>query len=184
MQTHQRAMKDKYGNTSLTDLMSQKSQYWMRVDQCLPPPHKHRDEIALRHGIDWPTVDKRLIFKESKMAAFQWNGYHGKLYARQDLQRFDYIQEADCIYCTEKVQTVRHLFTACPVTSVLFKNFERQYKLVRPLSECEKLIGIDSGNDRSDVLLKRNGILRNEIYRQNHAGTVPRWEQILYATDR
>ena len=39
-------------------------------------------------------------------------------------------------------------------------------------------------NDRSGVLLKRLGIMRQEIYRHNHAGTVPNWDHILIATDR
>jgi hypothetical protein len=37
---------------------------------------------------------------------------------------------------------------------------------------------------RSKVLLKRIGILRNEIYRSNHEGVVPSWEKMLFAVDR
>ena len=78
----------------------------MKVDQCLPPIHTFREGLTAEFDINWSEVDKKLIFKESKLAAFQWQGYHGKLYARKDLKQFDYIQEPRCIYCLEASQTI------------------------------------------------------------------------------
>jgi hypothetical protein len=150
----------------------------------LPPPHNFRSELECEFGVNWHEVDKNLIFKESKMAAFQWRGYHGKLYGRRDLARFGYVQEAKCIYCLEQSQTIKHLYVACPRVNIPFKSFETHYNLEITLTECERLIGVDPGIVRSKGLLKRIGILRNEIYRSNHEGVVPSWEKMLFAVDR
>jgi hypothetical protein len=124
------------------------------------------------------------VFKESKMMSFQWRGYHGKLYAKKDLARFGLIQEARCIYCPERVQSVAHLYLKCFQTQLLFRNFERQYGLEEQLSDCEKLIGMDTRLQREKIIYKRLGILRKSIYDCNHNDIVPRWDTTLRAIDR
>jgi hypothetical protein len=118
------------------------------------------------------------------MESFQWCSAHGKLYARRDLVRFGYTQEANCTYCYEPQQTIEHLYTECSRTQILFKNFEKHYKLDTELSWCEKMIGIDTNVPRKKVTHKKLGILRKLIYSCNHDGRVPRWEDMLADVDR
>jgi hypothetical protein len=65
--------------------------------------------------------------------------------------RFGYTQEANCTYCYEPQQTIEHLFTECGRTEILFKNFEKHYKLDTELTWCEKMIGIDMYPDKKDA---------------------------------
>jgi hypothetical protein len=118
------------------------------------------------------------------MESFQWRSAQGKLYARKDLVRFGYKQEANCIYCYEPQQTIEHLYTECGRTQILFKNFEKHYKLDTELSWCEKMIGIDTNVPRKKVTHKKLGILMKLIYSCNHDGRVPRWEDMLHDVDR
>jgi hypothetical protein len=48
--------------------------------------------------------------------------------------KFGYKQEANCIYCYEPQQTIEHLYTECGRTQILFKNFEKHFKLDTELS--------------------------------------------------
>jgi hypothetical protein len=102
------------------------------------------------------------------MESFQWRSAHGKLYARQDLVRFGYTQEANGIYCYEPQQTVEHLYTDCSRTQILFKNFKKHYKLDTELTWCKKMIQIDANVPRHKATHKRLGILRKLIYSLNH----------------
>jgi hypothetical protein len=80
------------------------------------------------------------------MESFQWCSAHGKLYGRQVLVRFGYTQEANCIYCYKPQQTIKHLYTDCGRTQILFKNFEKHYKLDTDLTWCKKMIGMDTNS--------------------------------------
>ncbi len=55
-------------------------------------------------------------------------------------------------------------------TQILFKNFEKHYKLDTELTWCEKMIGIDTNVPRHKAMHKRLGILRKLIYSCNHEG--------------
>jgi hypothetical protein len=79
---------------------------------------------------------------------------------------------------------VEHLFTECPRTQIIFKNFEQQYCIKASLTKCEKMTGVDTNMKRENILHKRLGIMRKNIYDCNHNGTVPRWENMLRAIDR
>jgi hypothetical protein len=72
------------------------------------------------------------------MESFQWRSAHVKLYAKRDLVRFGYTQEANCTYCYKPQQTIEHLYTECGRTQILFKNFKKHYKLETELTWCEK----------------------------------------------
>jgi hypothetical protein len=81
-------------------------------------------------------IDLSKLYIQACMESFQWRRAHGKLYARRDLVRFNYIQEANCIYCYEPQQTIEHLYTDCGRTQILFKNFKKHYKLDTELTWC------------------------------------------------
>ena len=68
--------------------------------------------------------------------------------------------------------------------SLLFKNFEKQYKLVEEISDCERMIGIDTRIPRDKLTLKKLGILRKTVYDCNHDCRTPKWEEVLVAIDR
>jgi hypothetical protein len=173
----------KYGGLSLVDLDSKKKKYWLYVDQLIPPCHKFRQYIEDEYEQDWAKIDGRKMFTQSKMESFQWRVYHGKLYARKDLLRFGSTQDSKCNYCDEELQSVKNLYLSCPRISVLFKNFEKQYGLSQ-LSNCERLIGVDTRESRDLIVSKRLGILRRCIYECNHECRVPKWEEVLNAVDR
>jgi hypothetical protein len=118
------------------------------------------------------------------MESFQWLSAHRKLYTRQDLVRFGYTQEANCIYCFKPQQTIEHLYTDCSRTQILFKNVEKHYKLDTELTWCEKMIGIDTNVPRHKATHKRLGILWKLIYSCNHESRVPWWEDMLADVDR
>jgi hypothetical protein len=71
-------------------------------------------------------MDLLKLYIQACMESFQWRSAHGKLYARRDLVRFNYIQEANCIYCYKLQQTIEHLYTECGRTQILFKKGRRR----------------------------------------------------------
>jgi hypothetical protein len=124
----------KYGGKKLTDLRSQKNNYWLYADQIIPSKHIFRDKVKEKYEQDCRKIDLSKLYIQACMESFQWRSAHGKLYARQDLVRFGYMQEANCTYCYEPQQTIEHLYTECGRTQILFKNFEKHYKLDTELS--------------------------------------------------
>jgi hypothetical protein len=98
--------------------------------------------------------------------------------------RFGYTQEANCTYCYEPKQTIKHLYTECGRTQILFKNFEKHYKLDTELTWCKKIIGIYTNVPRQKATHKKLGILRKLIYSCNHDGRVPRKGDMLVDVDR
>jgi hypothetical protein len=93
-------------------------------------------------------------------------------------------REINCIYCYKSQQTIEHLYTECGRTQILFKNFEKHYKLDKELTWCEKMIGMDTNMPRHKASHKRLGILRKLIYSCNHEGRVPRWDDLIAEVDR
>jgi hypothetical protein len=128
----------KYGEKKLTDLQSQKELYWLLTDQRFPSRHNFRAKIIEKHEQDWKKIDLWKLYIQARVESFQWRSAHGKLYARRDLVRFNFIQKAYCIYCYEPQQTIEHLYTECGRTQILFKNFEKHYKLDTELTWCKK----------------------------------------------
>jgi hypothetical protein len=172
----------KHGEKAICD--SQKKRYCLYVDQVRPPFHKFRGMIEEEFAQVWGKIDDRQLFTPSRLESFQWRGYHGKFYAQKDLLRFGYTSDSKCNYCEVSVQTFHHLFVKCPRSQLLFRNFERQYKLDVGLSDCEKLIGVDVRIARDKLSLKRLGILRKGVYHCNHDCRVPKWDEVLTAIDR
>jgi hypothetical protein len=177
-------MQKLFPEKSLIDIKTQKAVYWLAVGQIIPPIHKFRTKIQVEYGIDWLLIDKLKIYTQSCRESFMWRGIHGKLYAKRDLSRFGFTQEAECIYCDEESQTISHLYLECRRIKKLFKNFELHYKLEVPLTLCEKLIGVDTNMQRSKVTTKRLSSLRKLIYSCNHEGRIPRWDDALSDVDR
>jgi hypothetical protein len=103
--------------------------YWLLTDQIIPSHHNFRAKIKEKHKQDWKKIDLMKLYIQACMESFQWRSALRKLYARQDLVRFGYTQEANCIYCYEPQQTIEHLYTDCGRTQILFKNFKKHYKL-------------------------------------------------------
>jgi hypothetical protein len=110
-----------------------------------------------KHEQDWRKIDLSKLY-------IQWRSAHEKLYTKRDLVRFGYMQEANCTYCYKPQQTIEHLYTQCGRTQILFKNFEKHYKLDTELTWCKKMIGIDTNVPRHKATPKRLGILRKLIY--------------------
>jgi hypothetical protein len=119
----------------------------------------HARQITEEYEQDWKKIDLSKLYIQACMESFQWRSAHGKLYARRDLVRFNNIQEANCIYCYEPQQTIKHLYTECGTTQILFKNFEKHYKLDTELTWCEKMIGMDTSMPRHKATHKRLSIL-------------------------
>jgi hypothetical protein len=174
----------KYSGLTICRINTQRKIYWLLVDQIMPPLHKFRDMIEHTYAQEWTTIDGCKLFTQSRLESFQWRGQHGKLYAQKDLLRFGYTTDSRCNYCDVDVQTVSHLFLECPRVSLLFKNFEKQYKLDEKISDCEKMIGIDTQIPRDKLTLKKLGILRKTVYDCNHDCRTPKWEEVLVAIDR
>ena len=94
-------------------------------------------------------------------------------------------QELRCKLCDdEEPQTLRHLYIDCKCVKSLIANFEKQYKIATPLTELEKLIGVDPNQQRKKLILKKLNILRRMIYQSNHADEKPRWGKYLELIDR
>ena len=93
-------------------------------------------------------------------------------------------EEAKCTYCSEESQSLKHLFIDCIHTKSLFANFVRQYKVAEPLTDLEKLIGVDPSQQRTKLTLKRLNILRRMIYQANHLDEKPRWGKYLELIDK
>jgi hypothetical protein len=178
------ALLTKYGDKKLTDLQSQKKMYWLLTDQIIPSRHNFRNNVKEKHEQDWRKIDLLKLYIQACMETFQWRSAHWKLYARRDLVRFGYTQEANCTYCYKPQQTIEHLYKDCGRTQILFKNFKKHYKLDIELTWCEKMIRIDRNVPRHKATLKRLGILRKLIYSCNQEGRVPRWEDMLADVDR
>jgi hypothetical protein len=123
------ALLTKYGEKKLTDLQSQKNMHWLLTDQIIPSRHNFRAKVKDKHEQDWRKIDLSKLYIQACMESFQCRSAHGMLYARRDLVRFGNTQEANCIYCYEPQQTIEHLYTDCGRTQILFKNFEKHYKL-------------------------------------------------------
>jgi hypothetical protein len=153
-----------------------KERYWLLTDQIIPSRHNFRAKITEKYEQDWKKINLSNLYIQACMESFQWRSAHGKLYTRRDLVRFNHIQEANCIYCYEPQQTIDHLYTECGRAQILFKNFEKHYKLDTELTWCEKMIGMDTSVPRHKATHKRLGILRKLIYSCNHKGRVPRWQ--------
>jgi hypothetical protein len=113
-----------HGGKKIEDFNTQKKLYWLYVDQVIPPTHNFRHMIEESYEPDWSKIDGKQLFTQSRLASFQWRGYHGKLYARRDLLRFGYTTDSKCNYCEVNVQTVHPLFVDCPRTLLLYKNLE------------------------------------------------------------
>jgi hypothetical protein len=88
----------KYGDKNLTDLQSQKKMYWLLTDQIIPSRHNFRSKIKEKLEQDWKKIDISKLYIQACMESFKWRSVHGKLYARRDLVKFGYTQEANCIY--------------------------------------------------------------------------------------
>ena len=93
-------------------------------------------------------------------------------------------QNAECSYCDEKSQTIKHLFIECSYTQQLFACFERQFKMDRKLTDIEKLIGMDPSQHMGKLLNKKLGILRRSIYQNNHKDVKLRWQMYLDIVER
>ncbi len=182
--TAESLLRQRYSGLTICRLNTQRKIYWLLVDQIMPPLHKFREMIEHTYAQEWTMIDGCKLFTQSRLESFQWRGQHGKLYARKDLLRFGYTTDSRCNYCDVDVQTVSHLFLECPRVSLLFKNFEKQYKLVQEISDCERMIGIDTRIPRDKLTLKKLGILRKTVYDCNHDCRTPKWEEVLVAIDR
>jgi hypothetical protein len=144
---------------------------------------RFRANLDFEYELDWLKIDGTKLFSDSKMQAFQWRSTHGKLYARKDLQRFNYIQDRNCTQCHAPIQNIKHVYIDCPRNAVLFANFERHYKLQTRLTDCEKLIGVDTNVSRTRLQLKKLNILRKCMYDAVHAEVILRWENVLKSVD-
>jgi hypothetical protein len=132
------ALLTKYRDKKLTDLQSQKKIYWLLTNQIIPSRHNFHDNVKDKHKQDWRKIDLSKLYIQACMESFQWRSAHATLYARQDLVRFVYTQEANCTYCYKPQQTIEHLYTECGRTQILFKIFEKHYKLDTELTRCKK----------------------------------------------
>jgi hypothetical protein len=179
----QEVLKTKYGQKSLLDLKTQRAVYWLSIDQIIPPTLLFREDLGIRHDIEWQSVDQIKIFSDSRMQDFQWRSTHGKLYARKDLLRLHYVQDQMCTQCSAPIKSVRQVYLECPRNVILFSNFEKQYKLENKLSECEKLIGFNTNIERSKLQLKQLNILRKCMYDAVHAQVILKWEEVLKSVD-
>jgi exonuclease III len=177
------SLKSKYAERTLTSLKTQRAVYWLYIDQILPPPMRFRADLDFEYELDWLKIDGTKLFSDSKMQAFQWRSTHGKLYARKDLQRFNYIQDQNCTQCHAPIQNIKHVYIDCPRNAMLFANFERHYKLQTGLTDCEKLIGVDTNVSRTSLQLKKLNILRKCMYDAVHAEVILRWEHVLKSVD-
>jgi hypothetical protein len=179
------ALLAKYGEKTLTNLQLQKELYWLLTDKIIPSRHNFCAKITEKHEQDWKKIDRSKLYIQACMESFQWRSAHGKLCARRDLVRFNYIQEANCIYCYEPQQTIEHLYTECGRTQILFKNFKKKhFKHDTELTWCKKMIGMDTNVPQHKATHKRLGILRKLIYSYNHERRVPRWDDMLADVDR
>jgi hypothetical protein len=122
--------------------------YWLLTDQIIPSKHNFRDNVKEKYEQDWRKIDLLKLYIQACMEYFQWRSAHRKLYAKRDLVRFGYTQEASCTCCYKPQQTIGHLYTECGRDQLLFKNFEKHYKLDTELTWCEKMIGIDTNVPR------------------------------------
>ena len=120
----------------------------------------------------------------SRMQAFLWRSSHGKLFANKHFHAMGIKEEAKCTYCNEDSQSLKHLYIDCHHTKSLFANFERQYKVAEPLTDLEKLIGVDPSRKRTKLFTKRINILRRLIYQFNHRDEKPRWGNYLDLVER
>jgi hypothetical protein len=127
------SLKTKYGEKALLDLKSQRALYWLSIDQIIPPPLKFRCDLEAEHDLNWHDIDKTKLFNDSRMQAFLWRSTHGKLNARKDLMRFNYIQDQCCTQCESPIQSVKHVFLDCVRNRRLFANFEAHIQLTEKL---------------------------------------------------
>jgi hypothetical protein len=176
----------KYGARRLIDFNSQRELYWLSVDQILPRPHPFRNRIDAEAtaGMDWEIVDSLKLFSISSMQAFNWRSTHGKLYAKSDLFRFNYVIDAMCDFCNHPKQNISHIYTKCPPIQYLFDCFNHEYKVSPALSDTEKEIGVDTNHPRTKLLLKRLSICRKYLYDCIHAGCHPKWDEVLNRIDQ
>ena len=119
------------------------------------------------------------------MQSYIWRSTHGKLFTNKHFHAMGIKQEPRCKLCDdEEPQSLRHLYIDCKCAKSLFANFEKQYKIATPLTELEKLIGVDPNQQRTKLTLKKLNILRRMIYQANHADEKPRWGKYLELIDR
>jgi hypothetical protein len=153
-------LQEKYWSKRLTDLKEQNDYYWLLIDQILPRPQPFRDRMEKEFSIDWSSIGKLKLFKNRQMQAFIWRSTHGKLYARSNLLRFQYVQDTTCNWCRNPKQSISHVNLFCPPIQSLFTKFEHHYRLHAPLTDSEKEVGFDTNVLRDKLLLKRLNIFR------------------------
>jgi hypothetical protein len=118
------------------------------------------------------------------MQVFIWRSTHGKLYAKSDLIRFNYVIDAMCDFCNHPKQNISHIYAKCPSNQYLLDCFNHEYKVSPALSDTEKEIGVNTNHPRTKLLLKRLSICRKYLYDCIHAGCHPKWDEVLNQIDQ
>jgi hypothetical protein len=90
-----------------------KKNYCLLSDQIIPSKHNFRNKVKEKHAQDWRKIKLSKLYIHTCMESFQWRSAHIKLYAKRDLVKFGYTQEANCTYCYKPQQTIEHLYTEC-----------------------------------------------------------------------
>ena len=154
------------------------------MSQLVPPTNPFRSGVEANLGVvvDWKAIDQTKLFISTKFQSFYWRSTHGLIYSNRDYKRFG-VKETENCQCGE-TQNLQHLMVGCQRSSRLFANFQVQYKLQQPLTDTEKIMGIDPTKSRTKAVLKKLAILRNAIIMSNYRDEVLRWEIFLHKVDQ
>jgi hypothetical protein len=69
------------------------------MDQIIPSQHNFRDNVQEKHEQDWRKIKLSKLYTQACLESFRWRSAHGRLYAKRELVRFGYTQEANCTNC-------------------------------------------------------------------------------------
>jgi hypothetical protein len=173
--------KSKYAFRNLLSFDTQKSLYGLFMDALVPPPHKFRNNISFKYALDWKLVNNRKMFVHSRIEAFNRKSQNGKLYGNKDLTRFGVKDDPAC-RCGKAQQTSEHVMLECSLYENPFTRFEKEFGVT--ISECERLVGVDTTIARPLGILKRLNIMRKYVYDINCGDKIGVWDGIREQWDR
>ena len=162
----------------------QRNIYNLYMAQLVPNNNPFRSAIEANLGVvvNWKMIDNTKLFISTKYQSFYWRSTHGLIYSNVDYKRFG-IKDSEKCQCGA-TQSLHHLMVNCQRSIGLFANFQVQYKLEDPLTECERKMGIDPTKTRTKAILKKLAILRNAIQKYNYRDEALRWQMYLHIVDQ
>jgi hypothetical protein len=166
----------------LVGLLTQKEMYQLSISHLIPPVNDFRVKITADYGMDWSRVNGKTLFSHSRLETFMWKSCNGKLYGNKMLKIFRVKDEAECWFCKQADQSFEHVMLECAAGRAIFARFASTYGA--PVSDCEKLVGLNTNIPRKPGWLKRLNVVRKYVYDCNRKDKIMTWEGAVASWER